>query len=480
MTTTSTSGAISSVGIGSGLDATSIISGLMKIEKAPLTDLQDRAKGVQATISAFGEVQSSLSTFRDAASKLALPSTWNATVSNSSDPSAVSVTTSASAATGNYSVSVSKLAAAQSTVSPNFASNSALVGSGTLHIDIGSWDSGQTAFTAANASAAGTDIQVTATDTLDTLAQKINSAAAGIGASVVNDANGARLVFAASKTGTANGFRVTATGTDATLSSLAYNPPGGTTATTQSQAADDAAATINGVPVNSSSNDLSNVLNGVTVNLTKVTTTPVQITVSQDKDAVTKSVQSFVDAYNSLSKLLATDLKYDAGTQIAGPLQGDSAARAIQTQMRKIIGSSSGASSVFSTLSQVGVQAQKDGTLTLDTSKFTSALANPAEIKKAFTHVDATDSSNAGFANQLRSFGDQVIGAAGLLTSRVTGLNSKLTSNKKDQDALSERLAKTEARLTAQYSALDKTMAKSSALGTYVSQQITNWNKPSA
>lgn len=479
MTTTSSSGAISSVGIGSGLDVTSIISGLMKVEKVPLVNLESRAKGIQTTISSLGEVQSSLSAFRDAAAALALPSTWNATTGSSSNPTAVGATTSSSATPGNYAVSVLKLAAAQSTVSPTFASSASLVGTGTLHIDLGSWDSGQTAF-AAKAGTTGTDIAVTASDTLDTLAQKINSAAPGIGASVVNDATGSRIVLAASATGIANGFRVTTAGADATLASLAFDPASGPTATKQAQGASDAAATINGVPVASPTNDLVNVLNGLTVNLTQVTTAPVQITVVQDKEAITKAAQTFVDAYNSLSTLLANDLKFDAGTQVAGPLQGDSAARAIQAQLRRIVGTSSGASSTFTTMSQVGIQQQKDGTLKLDTAKFANALANPAEIKKAFTAVDPTNTGKAGFANQLRTFGNQVLGATGLLTSRVSGLNTKLKANQKDQSSLEDRLAKTEARITAQYSALDRTMATTNALGAYVSQQITNWNKKDA
>ena len=479
MTTTTSTPAISSTGIGSGLDVTSIISGLMKIEKAPLTDLTTKATTIQTTISAFGTVQSSISAFRDAAASLALPSTWNATVGNSSDATSVGVTTTTSAAPGNYSIEVSALAAAQSTASGTFASSSALVGAGTLHIDIGSWSAGNATFSA-KAGSTGTDITVSATDTLDTLAQKINSASPGIGASVVNDATGSRLVFASSSTGTANGFRVTAvaSGTGAaSLSALAFDPPNGTTATTETQKSADATAKINGLTVTSASNTLSNVLNGLTLNLSKVTTAPVQVTVAQDTDSITKSVQAFVDAYNSLSSLLTTDLKYDAGTQVAGPLQGDSAARAIQSQLRKIVASSSGASSTFTTLSQVGIQVQKDGTLKVDSSKLSSAMSNPTELKKAFTNVDFTNSANNGFANQLRTFGDQVLGLSGVLTTRVAGLNKNLASNQKDQDSLNDRLAQTQARLQAQYSALDSTMASSNALSTYVTQQIANWNK---
>jgi flagellar hook-associated protein 2 len=484
-TTIGSTGSISSPGIGSGLDVNSIIAGLMKVEQAPLTQLKSQATSIQTTISAFGTVQSTMSSFRDAAAALALPSTWNATTGSSSDSSAVSVATSAGAAAGNYAIQVLGLAAAQSTVSGTFASSDALVGAGTLHVDLGTWSSGQSSF-AAKAGATGVDITVTATDTLATLADKVNSAGAGLTASVVNDASGARLVLSSSTTGTGNAFRVTASDADGSntdaggLSALAFDPAGGTTTTTLTQAAADASATINGLSVTSATNSLGNVLSGLTVNLSKVTTSPVQVSVAQDTAAIKKSVQGFVDAYNALSSLLSTDLKYDSSTKAAGPLQADSAAVSLQRQLRNMIGSSSTASSVFSTLSQVGLQVQTDGTLQINDTALTSALANPTELKKLFTNVDTANPGNDGVATQSRSFGDSVLGSDGLLTTRVGGLNTKLADNQKDQDAMTARLAATQARLQAQYTALDTQMASLNTLSSYITQQIANWNNPNS
>ena len=484
-TSISTTGSISSAGIGSGLDVTSIIAGLMKVEKLPLTSLENQATAIQTTISAFGAVQSAMSTFRDAAAALALPSTWNASTGTSADPTSVMVSTTSSAATGNYAVQVQTLAASQSTVSGTFASSAALAGAGTLHIDLGSWTTGQTAFTAKSGST-GIDITVSATDTLATLASKVNAAGAGVTASVVNDASGSRLVFSSSTTGTDTAFRIPAVdgdggNTDASgLSALAFDPAGGTTATTITQTAVNAAATVNGLSVSSATNRLENVFDGLTINLTKVTTAPVQITVAQDSAAVKAAVKTFVDAYNSLSSLLSTDLKYDSSTQTAGPLQADSAAVTLQRQLRGLIGSSSAASSAFSTLSEVGLEIQTDGTLKINDTKLTSAMANPGQLKKLFTNVDPADATNNGFGVRLRTLANAVLGGDGLLTARVAGLNTKLSRNQKDQDTLSDRLAATEARLQAQYTALDAKMAGINTLSTYITQQIANWNKNTA
>ncbi len=481
-TSISSSGSISSTGIGSGLDVSVIIDGLMKVEKLPLKDLTKAATTIQSTISAFGAVQSALATFRDAAASLALPSTFNATNGTSSDPSSVTVTTTANAAPGNYAVEVLSLAASQSTVSPTYASSATPVGAGSLHFDLGSWGGSPAVFNP-KAGASGVDVAVSASDTLATVAAKVNAAGAGVSASVVNDSSGSRLVFSASTTGLANTFRITAIdadggNSDATgLSALAYDPAGGTTATSLTQPAANASARINGLLVNADTNTLANVFNGIDITLGKLTTAPVQVAVAQDNTGIGKSVQGFVDAYNALSTLLAADLKYDLGTKDSGPLQGDSTARSLQNQLRGIVGSSSGASSVYSTLSQVGIQTAKDGTLSIDSTRLTSALANPVEIKKLFTAVDSAQPSRAGIANQLRTFGNSVLGINGIVSTRVAGLKTKLGNNQKNQDTLTDRLAVTEARLKAQYTALDKKMASITNLGTYVTQQIANWNK---
>lgn len=481
-TAISATGTISSAGIGSNLDVNAIITGLMKVETLPLTALQTKATSIQTTISAFGEIKSAMSTFRDAAAKLALPSTWNATVGTSSDATSVSVATTPDAATGNYSVQVNSLASAQSTVSTAVASSSTLVGAGTLHIDLGSWNAGQTAFTA-KSGATGIDIAVTADDTLATLASKINASGSGVTATIVNDATGARLVYSSATTGTDNAFRVTSTDSDgnnadaAGLSQFAFDPAGGTTATTRTQAAANATATVNGLAVSSATNSLTNVFNGLTINLAKTTTTPIQITVAQNADSVKTQMGNFVTAYNALSSLLSTDLKYDGGTGTAGPLQADSTAVSLQRQLRNMIGAYSTASGTFSTLSQVGLQIQTDGTLKTDDTALASAMANPAELKKMFSNVDKVNASNNGIAVQLRSLSDTILGTSGLLTTRVVGLNTTLTKNKDDQATLSDRLATTQARLQKQYTALDTLMASITAQSTYVTQQIANWNK---
>lgn len=474
-------GAVSSAGIGSGLDVKTIITKLMEVEKAPLNALQTKATGIQTKISAYGAVKSAISAFRDASRTLTNPSTWSATTGTSGDPSSVTVSTSSTAAAGTYAVSVQSLATAQSVPSGTYSSSTATVGAGTLHIDLGAWSADKSSFTP-QAGKPAIDITVSASATLADVRDQINTAGAGVTASIVTDVTGSRLVMTSSATGQANAFRVTASdadgaNTDASgLSALAYDPANGTK-TTAAQSASNATATINGLSVSSASNTLANAVEGLTLNLVKVSTTPALISVAQDNASISAAIQGFATAYNAMSSLITTDTKYDSTTNVAGPLQADSTAVSIQRQLRNLAGATSNASSQFSTLSQVGLEVQSDGTISVNSGKLTSALGNLSAVKSLFANSDSTGATDQGFAQKLRSLSDSMLKGDGMLTSRSNGLATSLTMNQKQQDSLKARLAGTEARLTKQYGALDTKMASLSTLSTYVTQQIANWNR---
>lgn len=471
--------ALTSLGVGSGLDSESIVTKLVALERQPITNLQSQASTIQSRISAFGQIQSSISSLRDAASKLTSPDLWSSTVATSSDASSVSFATSTGAAIGNYNVSVSSLAAAQSVVSNTVLSSAtSTLGSGTLTIELGSW-SGST-FTNKTGSSA-VNITVAATDTLSDIRDKINGSNSGVSASIVSDASGARLVMSSSNTGVSNGFRVTVAdndgnNTDASgLSALSFLDPTSTTGPTkQTQTAANAAATVNGVSVTSESNTFSNVLTGISMTVSKQTTSPVTVSVAQDNATITKAITDFASAYSAVDALLKNDTKYDDSTKTAAVLQGDSTATGLQYQLRNILGSSSTASSVFSTLSSVGLETQSGGALTVNTTKLTAALSNLTEVKNMFSATDLTGGGADGFATKFRNFADNVLGIDGSITTRTDGLNTQLKDNQQQQSDLDARSQLYEQRLRAQYSALDTTMAGLTSQGNYVTQMINS------
>ncbi len=465
---------ISSTGIGSGLDVESIVTKLMSLEERPVTQLKTQASVIQTKISAFGALQSAVSTFRDAALNLTRATTWGVTSAASSDTSSVQVTTRDGAVAGNYAISVTSLASAQAAVSRTYESADELVGEGNLRVEIGSF--GQAGF-APQPNLEAMNISISATDSLAAVRDKINAAGAGVSAVIVNDATGARIIISSTNPGSSNVFRITPEG-DAGLAELGFDPDAATNPMTQTQPAADAQLNINGVDITASSNNLTDTIDGLSINLLRPTTTTVSLGVTQDTASVKASIQSFVEAYNSLASMLSTQTKYDDATKTAGKLQGDSTAVSLQRQLRSMLGSPSGASSVFGTINDIGLVTQADGTIKINDSKLTSALSNLGEVKKLFSASNA-DSALNGVAQRLRAFGDAVLGTEGALTTRTSGLNTSLTLNQKRQDEITTRLALTEARLRAQYTSLDTSMASLTALNTYITNQVAQWNKSS-
>ncbi len=495
-TTSTTTGSISSAGIGSGLDVKGIISSLMAVESQPLTLLQSKASTVTTEISAVGQIQSLTSTMADKARALSQSSLWKQTASSSADPTIVTADTSTgSAAAGDYSVSVQQLAQGQ-TVTSSVAAGAGLT-AGTLTIQLGTYASDglappTTTFANATGSSA-VNITIGAGDTsLGAIRDKINAANAGVSASIITDANGSRLSLRSTTTGAANGFKITASettddGDPATgLSALGFDGSTGAAASQLSlnQYALNAKATVNGIAIESATNKLSNVSDGLSLTLLKKSDTPVDINVSTDTASMQKAITDFVSAYSALQSYISLQTKYDASTSVAagtarhdGPLEGDPSIIGFQNQLRGVINTTSTTSAMFSRLSDVGIAVQKDGTLAISNStKLTAALSNPAELQKLFA-TQGTSNENTGIAVRFATMGDRATGIDGALFSRSDGLKGELSRNQKQQDDMQVHLDATQARLTAQYQALDTTMSKMSALSSYVTQQVALMQK---
>lgn len=467
---------ITSAGIGSGLDVESLISKLVAVERQPINQLSKAADGLKTELSAYGKTQGALATLRDAASRLTNLDTFGSRQVTSSSASAVSASAGTNAPTGSLSVEVKQLATAQSLVSATpFASTTSTVGQGSLTIQLGSYGSdadGNTTFTPKANSAAVTISIGPGQDSLTGVRDAINKAGAGVTASILTDATGSRLVLRSTDTGAENGFTVASS--DAGLSALAFDPSNAIAQLIQTVPAANARALLNGVEVNSASNSLKEALDGISLTLLQVTTAAVTVTVGQDRDSINKAITDFTTAYNAVNALLRSQTKYDQATKTAGPLQGDSTAVALLNQLRSIVGGATSLAGKISRLSDLGIQPGTDGNLTVNSSKLNSALGDPSSVQKLLSGVDATNSSNSGFAVRLRSFVDQVLGASGSVSNRQAGLQKQIDNNSKQQAELEDRVNLTTARLRAQYNSLDTKLTKLNGLASYVSQQFSN------
>ncbi len=229
--------------------------------------------------------------------------------------------------------------------------------------------------------------------------------------------------------------------------------------------------------MDSASNTLAGVVDGLTLTLGRPTTAPVQVDVRPDEESMRKAIDGFVKAYNELNQLIATETKYDAGSKKAGTLQGDAAAIAIRAQMRSLIGSSSDASAMFGRLAEVGFDVQTDGSIKLDETKLANGLANLGELRKLFATSDPLVPANDGIGTRLRALADQFLGTEGAIVTRQEGLRRRIELNEDRQEQLEDRIAMIEKRLRAQYTALDRQMASLTGLSGYVTQQIAAFNR---
>lgn len=465
--------AISATGVGSGLDVQGIVSQLVAIEKQPLKQLQTKASTFQTQLSLYGKIKSQTSALGDAAALLAGASGWNSQKASSSNATAVGVTAGATAVATAFSIDVQQLARAQSTASAGVAAASAVGATGDLKIELGTWSADVLPVFAAGSSVS---VTVDATDTISSIASKINSANAGVVATVLRDGTNERLVIKSAATGTASGFRLN-TPAEAGLAALGItNPSDGVSFV--GQTAMNAEVKINGVPVSSATNKMVDVVPGVTLQLNQLTTSAAEVTVESDVEAITKNIQGFVDAYNAMNTTLADATKYTAATKTGGPLQGDATTLGLQNVLRSMLGSTS-VGSTFSYLSDVGIERQTDGSLKINTTKLTSAQQDIPNLKNLF----ATDNSNKltnGFGLKVRDFARGLVAFDGLVSTKSTALEGAITRNAKDQDRVTDRAARVEVQLLKQYSALDAQMAQLNGLSSYVTAQLAQWNKSSS
>jgi len=400
MAVSTTSGVISSPGIGSGLDINSLVSKLMSVESQPLTQLDRQEASYQTKITALGSLKGAISSLQTSIAALNDPAKFTAKTLASSDSTVITGSTSTNAKSGTYNMVVTGLALSQNLSSSGFATTTATLGTGTVTIQFGT--ASGSSFTLNPAKGTQTITIDSSHNTLSGIADAINAANIGVSASIINDGstNGNRLVLSSTNSGAANEMKITTTSSTGDLSALNFDPTNaGSSAMTEHTKAADAVLSINGLTVTRPSNTITDAINGVTLNLLKLSTgTPpaaTSITIAHDNSGTQTAVQSFVTAYNDAFKALADASSYDATTKIAAPLQGDMSVLHMQSQLANLLGSplkSPGGG--LSTLSDIGVSFQKDGTLALDRTKLNAVLADPTkDISTLFAAVGkATDS----------------------------------------------------------------------------------------
>ncbi|AWI81613.1 flagellar hook-associated protein [Parazoarcus communis] len=466
---------ITSTGLGSGLDIESIVSQLMTVESRPLSLLAAKEASYQAKLSAFGQIKSVLSSLQTATTALNDADKFAATKATSSGDGGFTVSSSTAASTGSYSVDVMQMAKIQRISTP--ASTSFVPSAGTLTINFGTVSEVNGSNTFVDDVPARTASLDFTGSTLAELRDAINAdSTLGIKASIVNNGSQNQLVLSGTTTGANMAFKLTG---DNGLAGLSFDPAA-TAAPTDTmysvQAAQDARIKVDGIEITRGKNTISDVIEGVTLTLTKepsgtATSLVNTVSVSEDQTAAKSAIEAFVKAYNEVSSTIKSLTAYNTDTSTASTLTGDSTARSIASQLRSSLSASFSGLGTATTMSQIGISFDKDGTLAFDSTKFSTALSDSdMNVSALFTGTDDVD----GFATTFNARLSAYIDSDGLIAARTEGINSTIKSITKNYDTLETRLEATEARYRAQFTSLDTLISGLSQTSTYLTQQLAN------
>jgi flagellar hook-associated protein 2 len=403
---------LSSPGIGSNLDVNGIVSKLMSVEQAPINLLNKKEASYQAKLSAYGSIMGALGSFQGAVSGLSDMSKLNALTATSSDSTVLSASAASTAVAGTYAINVTSLAQSQKLVAAGQTSTTATIGTGgatTLTFDFGTIAGGTfsaitgkyTGSTYTSNGAGTKTVTIDATNnSLQGMRDAINAANIGVTATIVNDGSPTpyRLSLASNALGSTNSIKISAAG-DATVSGLLAQDPAAAQNLSETVTAQNANFNINGIAVSKASNTVTDAIQGVTLNLLKITTATTNLTVARDTSTLQSSVAAFVKGYNDLNKVLRDASSYNATTKQGAILQGDSTVRSLQTQLRGVMNTPlTNSSSSLTNLTQIGVTFQKDGTAI--TNNFSDVASLFATVGKAsdslVSYTTATTSTKLG------------------------------------------------------------------------------------
>ncbi|OPX88174.1 MAG: Flagellar hook-associated protein 2 [Pelotomaculum sp. PtaB.Bin104] len=371
-------------GIVSGFDTESLITALTENDKKPLTLMQNKKDLLEATQSAWKDVNTRLTNLRSTVTALKMSATFNSKTATSSDEKVLTASANTAAAAGSYQIKVNKLASYHRYASSSAATitnNSSAMSSTALGL------TGSFTFKSAGSTNTGS-VTVTATDTLNSIRDKINAANAGVTATIIDN----KLVIKSDTMGSEGQITLTDTGGGTAFTDLGF---------TQTTAAQDAEIEYEGITITRATNSISDVINGVTLNLVGESTTNVSLTIATDTTKASDAIKAFVEQYNSLMDFIAektavdpqdtlstrdeNDLSPYDSSRNRGALQGDPTIINLESQIRQMVSRNvAGLNPVLNALSAIGVTTsyysgtgeKQLATLVIDESKLQQALAD--------------------------------------------------------------------------------------------------------
>jgi flagellar hook-associated protein 2 len=463
---------VTSLGVGSGLDLSSLLDSLQDAEQARLKPLQNQESSYKTQISAYGQLQSALKSMQKATDALDQTSLYQGT-KFSSNASAFSVQGSDQAVPGQYNVDVDQLAQAQSLVAQPVASNTDPIGAGgTITLSLGD-DNGKTT--------KSVDIKLASGDsTLNGIRDAINNADIGINASIINDGSATpyRLVLTSAATGTDSQISISAQDTPdgghALSDLLDYDSKARSGSLDQTVAARNAELQVNGIPITSQSNTVDGAIQGVTLSLSAVTSNPQSVSGTRDTGAVKSAISDFVKAYNNYHSIAAQLTAYSgADASKNGVLLGDSTARSVANRLSSALNTFLPGGDRYSSLAQIGVSLQKDGTMAIDDKTLSQALDNHlGDVAKLLTGGGDGQGVAGVFSTTLK----QLDGDDGLVQAAVDGTQQNINNTQEQMQRMQSSIDAAVDQYRQQFQQLDSIMASLNSTQSYLTTQLKQLN----
>ena len=448
-------GSISVLGLGSGLQLQDIMDKLREADEAPVKRLEDDKQHYQDQLSAFDQLNNDLLTVKSYALELSLQSTYLARSISVGNTEVLSATVSDGASTGSYSVTVNRLATYSSWLGSGASSSDTVVnstgGDETFSYHVGTGDT----------------VSITVPDgtTLEGLATLINedSDNPGVTASVIDDGDPTtpyKLLLKADSTGESSRIYIDTQLSGYTLSEL--QGAGG--------ASLNAEIVVDGVTYQRNGNtNITDILGGVSLDLVDTGTS--SLSISSDKDGIKDSIMNLVDSLNNVITSLQEQTGYDEDGN-PGLLNDSSAMRSLRYELVNNLAQSVDTGGTIQSVFDLGVEIQRDGSITIDEATLDQALSsNFDDVKTLF--LGDSDNDITGLADSLNDSLKEITRySTGLIASERSAAEDRISRIDAQIEAMNARLDKKYDILARQFADLDSFMNNMQSMSDYLTQQF--------
>ena len=447
-------------GLGSGLSNTSeLIEAMLISDTQKVTNYETKITLANSKKSAWNDLKSSVESINTIIKNLSGVGKQNFKIATTNSEGYLNAEVDSKALNMDYTVNVKQIAT-KHTVSASKISdiNSSLNSSGAFKIN-------------------GTEINISSTDTLSDVMYKINntkdSSGNSIGASsyIIDGV----LIIESEKTGVDNSLQIE--DSNDILKSLGMIKEDGSLNTKKE--ATNAIVEINNIQIERNTNSIDDAIDGVTLNLSKVTNDPITLSVKNDTSSLKTTITDFINAYNDLIGKMSTYTSYNSDEGTSGILNGDTSINTIKTTLSKAM-QSSFSGGKYSHLFNIGISVDRYGKYQIDETKLDSALENNSgDVLSLFTKglenpTSSADSTNGLFVSMKNAVSQLIGGTSNIFTAKSDSLDAQIKNYNNLIDKTNTYIEKRKATLEAQFAALEQTMSSLNNTASMITQMTSS------